>query len=1024
MNCKLLPMHKHYLLLLLLCSTLVLPAQVVINEVSSTNHNVLADEDGKFEDWIELYNTGSATVNLKDYKLVYHDGKPQVWVFPEVFIRPGEHFLVFASEKNRNTVIDHFEVSVYGNDLWRWWTGAEPDTAWRSALFNDSGWPNNQGGMGFGDGDDSTVIPATMTVYMRKTFTITDTSKIPLAILLVDYDDAFVAYLNGVEIARDNVGVQGTPPAYGTPAYEEHEAQLYQNGNYSAGYFITKDVLKNIIRPGQNAFTIQAHNLDPASSDLTCLAHFVTGKSDTSLTYFPLPSDLSLHTSFNLSSSGFRLSLTNPNGDTLDTRHFDPLQADHSWGRQTDGNATWKIFQYPTPNDTNAQSQPYDGYAGTPVFNLEPGFYDTPQQLGMSAASGETIRYTTDGSIPTTLSPVFSSAIAVDSTMVIRARAFPQSSSLLPGITGTNTYFINEPTSLPVVSISVNPYDLWDYNQGMYVSGPNADPAFPFYGSNFWAGMEKFAHCEFFENRQPGFELDNALKIHGNWSKAFPQRSFRVLANDDYGDSWIDYRLFPEKDITKYKAFNIRNAGIDWNTTHFRDGLMNRAVRRTNNDIMDHRNCLLFLNGMYWGVYEIREREDERYLEQNFDVNPDKVDFLRFSGNALAGTNTGYIDMLEYVVLQDMSIQSKYDSVKNHLLDIPNVVDYFATEIYYSNRDWLINNIKYWRVNDPPGKWRFVLWDTDGGCGLFSPVSDNLLPYVTNSDTVSNYYGNPHSFMMQALLRNTGFKNYFINRYADLMNTVFHPQNLGGLAQEIHDEIAPEMQRHFAMWGIPNTNPYGFGSALNVPMWESNYNNLQAFIQTRPDYARYFVQQEFNLPQQVDVTLDVFPPGAGKIKISTIIPDSLPWTGVYFDGVPVTLTAMPNPGYTFSYWDSAFYGHDSTSSVTINFGGDHALTAYFNAITYTMSAYPNPFNSTVQVTYGVPETGQVSIALYDITGREIAEPVTKNAFTEQGVHTVTIDAQQLGLRSGIYFLVMRAGGNTQTQKIIYSQNSN
>lgn len=1017
-------MKKCYLLLFFPFLSFLLPAQVVINEVSSTNHAVIADEDGKYEDWIELYNPGTTLVNLKDYRLVYHDGKPHVWVFPEVFIRPGEHLLVFASEKDRKAVIDHFEVSAYGLDYWRWWTGAEPDTAWRSALFNDSGWPYNRGSFGFGDGDDTTVIPPTMTMYMRKTFTIPDTSKIPLALLLVDYDDAFVAYLNGVEIARDNVGVQGVPPPYGTPAYEEHEAQLYQNGNFSAGFFITKDVLKTAMRNGQNAITMQVHNLDPLSSDMSGLAHFVTGVSDTSLTYFPLPSDLSLHTNFNLASEGFRLSLTNANGDTLDTRIFNALQADHSWGRQTEGNATWKIFQNPTPNDTNAQSIPYDGYAGQPAFNLAPGFYDAPQQLGLSAGGGELIRYTVDGSIPTTSSPVFSTAIGIDSTMVVRARAFPQSSSLLPGLTTTNTYFINEPTNLPVVSISVNPYDLWDYNQGMYVYGPNADPSFPFYGSNFWAGMEKFAHCEFFENREHAFELDNALKIHGNWSKAFPQRSFRVLANDDYGDSWINYRLFPEKNITKYKSFNIRNAGIDWNTTHFRDGLMNRAVRKTNNDIMDHRNCLLFLNGMYWGVYEIREREDERYLEQNFDVDPAKVDFLRFAGNALAGTNTGYIDMLEYVVLQDMSIQPKYDSVKNHLLDVPNVVDYFATEIYYSNRDWLINNIKYWRVNDPPGKWRFVLWDTDGGLGLFSPVTDNLLPYVTNRDTASQYYGNPHSFMMQSLFRNTEFRNYFINRYADLMNTVFHPQNLGGLAQEIHDEIAPEMQRHFAMWGIPNTNPYGFGSALNVPMWENNYGDLQAYIQQRPAYARYYTQQEFNLPLQADVTLDVYPPGAGKIKISTIIPDSLPWTGVYFGGVPVTITAMPNPGYEFSFWDSASFAHDTASSVTINFAGDQALTAYFNALTYTLNAYPNPFNSTVQITYSVPETAQVEIALYDLAGRKLASPVSKTAFTEQGVHTVTVDAQQIGLRPGIYFLVMRAGDTVKSTRIVYTPNTN
>ena len=1014
-------MRLLYFSLLFLLS-LALPAQIVINEAGSTNRSLFADEDGDFEDWIELYNTSGNTINLKDYVLTYYDDKPHNWIFPEVFIRPYQHMLVFASEKDRRTVIDHFEVSVYGNDLWRFWWGSEPDTNWRYPFFNDSSWPLGQGGIGYGDGDDSTTITPTMTLYMRKTFLVPDTAKVPIALLLVDFDDAFVAYLNGVEIARQNVGIQGDVPPYGTPAYEEHEAQMYQTGNVSAGYFIPKDVLSSALVPGTNVFTIQAHNLDPASSDLTCMAHFVTGKTDTSVTYYVLPSNLALHTNFNLSSKGFRLSLSDPGGNLVDTHVFDALQVNHSSGRTTDGGASWAIFNTPTPGDTNNVAIPFTGYSGTAGFSLDAGFYSGAQTLSLSAPAGETIRYTLDGTDPNIFSPVYSSPLTIDSTRVVRARCFPQSGSLLPGAPLTNTYFIDENISLPVVSVSLDPYHLWDFNQGMYVNGPNADPAFPFYGANFWAGMEKIAHCEFFEGGAQGFELDNVLKIHGNWSKGFPQRSFRVLANDDLGEPWIDYRLFPEKDIKRYKAFNIRNAGIDWNTTHFRDGLMNRAVRRTNNDIMDHRSCVLFLNGIYWGVYELREREDENYLEQNFDVDPKKVDLLRFHGAVQAGTNAGYIEMMTYVLTNDLSLQAKYDSVKNHLLDIPNIVDYFASEIYYSNPDWLNNNIKFWRINDPPGKWRFVLWDTDGGLGLFSNVFDNLLPAVTNSDTTTQYFGNPHSYMMQSLFRNLEFRNYFINRYADLMNTVFHPDNLGRLAQEMHDDLAPEMQRHFAMWGIPNTNPYGFGSSLNVPMWESAYSTLQNFISARPAFARYYVEQEWNLEKQVDVTLDVLPAGAGKIKISTIIPDSLPWTGVYFDGVPVTFTALPNPGYKFSHWESAQLMQVASQSVTFNIDTNQTVTAVFEVSDFALTAFPNPFNNTVSINYQLPQKQQVTLTLYDINGREVAELLGEESFSEQGPHTLVLDPKQYSLRQGMYFLVMRAGEYSKSAKLIYTNN--
>ena len=133
---------------------------------------------------------------------------------------------------------------------------------------------------------------------------------------------------------------------------------------------------------------------------------------------------------------------------------------------------------------------------------------------------------------------------------------------------------------------------------------------------------------------------------------------------------------------------------------------------------------------------------------------------------------------------------------------------------------------------------------------------------------------------------------------------------------------------------------------------------------------------------------------------------------------------MPNPGFEFSYWDSTTIPHDANSTVTFNFAGDQLLKAYFNVTDFAINAYPNPFNNTVNITYSLPESGQVSVTLYDMTGREMAEPVTSNVFTAQGSHTVQVDAEQLGLRHGVYMLVMRGSGKTITTRIIYTKNTN
>lgn len=191
-------------------------AQILINEVSSAGFIGFADEDNDVEDWIEFYNPTGSPINLQGYKLINaEDGESKSWTFPNITIQPNDFLTVFCSGKNRNTWFDHWEVPVYANNLWRYFIGGiEPPTDWREISFNDSGWLLGAGGIGYGDGDDSTVVPAVNSIYMRKSFTVADTSKIPIAALIIDFDDAFVAYLNGIEIARQGIGVYGDRPAY------------------------------------------------------------------------------------------------------------------------------------------------------------------------------------------------------------------------------------------------------------------------------------------------------------------------------------------------------------------------------------------------------------------------------------------------------------------------------------------------------------------------------------------------------------------------------------------------------------------------------------------------------------------------------------------------------------------------------------------------------------------------------------------------------------------------------------------
>ena len=185
--------------------------------------------------------------------------------------------------------VDHWETVVYNTNVWRYFIGdTEPPSSWRTLTFDDSQWEMGMGGIGYGDNDDNTVIPQTISVYLRRNFEITDTAKISFAILHADYDDAFVAYLNGIEIARQNVGEPGIPPTHDQTAYDYHEAALY-NGGVPEMFTLSSSTLDGLLNEGDNVLTVQVHNQNINSSDLSGNFFFSVGISDESMTYGDTP---------------------------------------------------------------------------------------------------------------------------------------------------------------------------------------------------------------------------------------------------------------------------------------------------------------------------------------------------------------------------------------------------------------------------------------------------------------------------------------------------------------------------------------------------------------------------------------------------------------------------------------------------------------------------------------------------------------------------------------------------------------
>ena len=212
-------------------------------------------------------------------------------------------------------IIDHWETAVFDNDIWKYLPGtSEPDTNWRELAFNDAAWLQGQGGVGYGDGDDSTVISAVTSLYLRKSFNIIDTSEISEVILHVDYDDSFVAYLNNVEIARSNIGTVGDHPLFNQGANTDHEAQMYQGG-LPDQFIINPQLLDTILNQGNNILAIQVHNTNINSSDLSSRIFLSLGINNISYNYSPVPNWFQPPVVF--TTSNLPIVVINTNGQTI-----------------------------------------------------------------------------------------------------------------------------------------------------------------------------------------------------------------------------------------------------------------------------------------------------------------------------------------------------------------------------------------------------------------------------------------------------------------------------------------------------------------------------------------------------------------------------------------------------------------------------------------------------------------------------------------------------------------------------------
>ena len=561
---------------------------------------------------------------------------------------------------------------------------------------------------------------------------------------------------------------------------------------------------------------------------------------------------------------------------------------------------------------------------------LEPksGFYQDSLEIKRgNIPDSIQVYYTLDGSIPDTSSQVFQGSIVIRETSAFRAVTY--SEGFEDTVEVFRSYFINETTELPVLSITSDPDGFFSDERGIYVEGTNGISGYCRSTPKNWnQDWERPVRFEFFEkDRNQGFSIDAGVKIGGGCTRLYPQKSLDIFFRSKYGASKLNYQLFEDKPITEFDRLALRNGGQDWHRAMIRNAAIQSMVRgRMDLGYQAFKPVVVFLNGEYWGIHILREKQNEDFIESNYGYDENELDILTRKARVKEGSADHYNAMIDFIEANDLSIEENYRWVEQQM-DVNQFIDYQITQIYTANGDWPGGNIIFWRPQIEGGKWKWILYDSDMAMNSHSrgEVDDNSLYLATSTN--SDYYANPpwSTLILRSLLTNEEFKNKFIQRYSTHMWTTFKSSRLLAFIDSTKALIESEVPRHVERWKDLGgyKGPFMLGSNMN---FEKHIEQVKSFIRSRTYYARNHLKSFFNLTKLNTLETLTEPAEGGNIYVETVRSDTTDFIIVY-NGIPVNIKAEAKPGYTFTGWSGVGLGTESEKQLVLS--ENSIITAHF-----------------------------------------------------------------------------------------------
>lgn len=730
------------------------------------------------------------------------------------------------------------------------------------------------------------------------------------------------------------------------------------------------------------------------------------------------------------------------------------IPTDHSYGRIGSGNE-WYFFTQPTPREENT-TPGYLTLLDAPIATQNSGWFQNSVNVNfVTNQTGVQIRYTTDGSEPKDNSPVwpgatvlydrsndpnvwcmiptvlpnlpepvneldwwFPPASSIPKIHTIKVKCFATGS--LPSDTITRSYIVGiNLYDFPIVSLTMDPMDLFDDDIGIYVAG-NSYNGISFQSANFMQDWERPIYSEWFDlSGNLIYQKQSLVEVHGTYTARAGQKSLRFKTTSN-PSNYINFPFFGDDYLNSFRYLILRNSGNDVHMTLFRDNFIQTLLQEQHLDVSRFRPHIVFLNGEYWGIHTLQERMDEYWVSGHYDIPVSQLDVLERDVSTLCGDNLDYNTLLNYIVQNDVTNPSVWQYLETKI-DMCNFREYMVGQVYAGNTDWPGNNIRYWRKRVPftadapyghDGKWRWLVYDMDFSYGLYQN------PYWSH-DTLNRALNDSlgwRTLLLRSLIQNQQFKIDFINNFADRLNSNWLSGKIITTIDQYEQEFETSIPEHIARWSMP----------ANMSLWSGEVNALRAFANNRPNFLRSLIVQRFELPGTADVALQIQPEHAAVIRLNNTV-DLHTGNYTYFQGVPIKLKAIPAPGWevinfngvisdTISIVPSAQQIIQLTLQQTVS-NDDEWINS---DDLWRVVLSPNPVQKSTDglriqfIGTGYKTAANFRLIMYNVKGQRIRSLLIDDSLVKKGeISVATID-----LPSGLYIVKLAHGQSIRSVKKI------